>query len=140
FASFGCQIVATDQAEEAALAGGWIDTGQHATSLQALNERFICPPNQFKRLVSFRHVDMNAIPSDLKGFDFTWSSCAFEHLGSIKMGLRFLENQMACLRPGGIAVHTTEFNLSSNTKTIKRGTVVLFRRRDIEKVAARLRG
>jgi hypothetical protein len=82
---------------------------------------------------------MNSIPSDLRGFDFTWSSCSFEHLGSIKKGLQFLENQMACLRPGGIAVHTTEFNLTSNRKTINHGSLVLFRHRDIEKIAARLR-
>src|SRR5690349_1192982 len=52
FASFGCEVVATDQSEEAARAGGWITTRQHAACLEALNERFICPPHQFKRLVS----------------------------------------------------------------------------------------
>ncbi|HEV3163380.1 MAG TPA: hypothetical protein VGZ22_05025, partial [Isosphaeraceae bacterium] len=93
FASHGCEIVATDQPEEKAQAGGWIDTGQHVAELEALNERYICPPEQFRQLVSFRHLDMNAIPSDLTGFDFTWSSCAFEHLGSIEHGLKFIENQ-----------------------------------------------
>ena len=50
-----------------------------------------------------------------------------------------MENQMDCLRPEGVAVHTTEFNVSSNYKTIARGPLVIFRRRDIEKAAARLR-
>src|SRR6516225_3315679 len=46
---------------------------------------------------------------------------------------------MACLKPGGLAVHTTEFNVSSNDRTIDNGPLVIFRRRDIEKAAARLR-
>jgi hypothetical protein len=139
FASFGCDIVATDLQQEAARRTGWVDTQQHAGGLAILNQYAICKPSSFQQLVNFRYVDMNAIPSDLRGFDFTWSSCSFEHLGSIKKGLQFLENQMACLRPGGIAVHTTEFNVSSDRKTISHGDFVLFRRRDIEKIASRLR-
>ena len=43
---------------------------------------------------------MNELPGDLAGFDFTWSSSAFEHLGSLEAGARFVERQMHCLRPG----------------------------------------
>ena len=128
-ASFGCNILATDLSEEKARRTGWIGSQQHAAGLVILNQHRICDPIAFHRLVRFRSVD----------FDFTWSSCSLEHLGSIKKGLQFLENQMACLKPGGVAAHTTEFNVSSNKKTYDRGELVLFRRRDIEKVAARLR-
>lgn len=38
------------------------------------------------------------------------------------------------LRPGGIAVHKTEFNLSSNEHTVETGDTVIYRRRDIELV------
>ena len=48
--------------------------------------------------------------------------------------------QMECLRPGGIAVHTTEYNLSSNVDTIAQGILVLFRKRDIENIIQTLRG
>jgi hypothetical protein len=82
---------------------------------------------------------MNAIPADIKRFDFNWSSCSFEHLGSIGKGLVFLENQLETLRPGGWAVHTTEFNISSNDKTLDSGDTVIFRMRDIEAFAARIR-
>lgn len=61
-----------------------------------------------------------------------WSSCAFEHLGSIELGQSFILNQMRGLRPGGVAVHTTEFNVSSNDETMDVGQTVLFRRRDID--------
>ncbi len=43
------------------------------------------------------------------------------------------------LRPGGVAVHTTEFNLSSNDATIEEGVTVLYRRRDIEDLIGELR-
>lgn len=82
---------------------------------------------------------MNAISPELHGgFDFTWSSCCFEHLGSIEHGLRFVEESIKLLKPGGIAVHTTEFNLSSNDETVSEGGCVIFRRRDIDRLAQRL--
>jgi hypothetical protein len=46
---------------------------------------------------------------------------------------------MACLAPGGWAIHTTEFNLSSNTITIEEGHTVLWRRRDVEELVSELR-
>lgn len=42
-------------------------------------------------------------------FDFCWSSCALEHLGSIEAGFSFIRNSLATLKPGGTAVHTTEY-------------------------------
>jgi SAM-dependent methyltransferase len=139
FANRGCAIVATDLTANAATRLGWAQSNQHASALETLNERRICDPVAFTRLVQFRNVDMNAIPDDLAGFDFTWSSCCFEHLGSIANGARFIEQQMNCLKPGGIAVHTTELNLSSDRETIDNNPViVLFRRTDLMAIARRL--
>ena len=39
---------------------------------------------------AYREVDMRAIPTDLRGFDFAWSSCALEHLGSLGAGMAFV--------------------------------------------------
>jgi hypothetical protein len=50
-----------------------------------------------------------------------------------------LRNQLATLKPGGIAVHTTEFNLSSNDETLETDNCVAFRQRDIDKVVSELR-
>ena len=138
FASLGATVVASDMDPEEAAARGWVDTNQHASGLDALNVRGICADDVFRRNVSFRPIDMNAIPDDLSGFDFVWSSCAFEHLGSIEAGIEFVVNAMQCLRPGGLAVHTTEFNCSSNDATLTDGPTVLFRRRDFEEIADRL--
>jgi SAM-dependent methyltransferase len=135
FASLGCEIVATDLPETDQEAASWRGTGQHADTLAGLSRPELCPEEDFFRRVSFRAVDMNHIPEDLTGFDFCWSACAYEHLGSIAAGLRFVKESIRCLRPGGIAVHTSELNLTSNTSTVDNESTVLFRRKDMERLA-----
>jgi hypothetical protein len=140
FAALGCEIVATDLAADDQRTQQWAQTAQWARNLQSLNERGLCEPEAFRQRVQFRPVDMNYIPGDLRDFDFTWSSCSFEHCGSIQLGQQFLRNQLQCLRPGGIAVHTTEFNLTSNSTTLTEGVTVIFRHCDIDQMVAELRG
>jgi FkbM family methyltransferase len=137
-AAQGCEIVATDLDQETAAGHGWIETGQHARQLDDLNERGICPPERFRERVVFRAQDMNAISDDLTDFDFVWSSCSFEHLGSIERGLAFVLRAMRCLKPGGLAVHTTEFNLSSNGPTLETEDLSVYRRQDIERLVRAL--
>ncbi len=139
FASLGCTVLATDMPADRAREIGWTSDGQFATDRDCLNKYGLCDPADFQERVSLRTVDMNAIPRDLGGFDFTWSSCAFEHLGSIDAGLRFVARQMRCLVPGGVSVHTTELNLSSNDETVDEAGTVLYRERDLRRLARRLR-
>jgi SAM-dependent methyltransferase len=140
FASRGCAIVATDMDPEGARAAGWAGpTQEHAAALDDLNKAGVCEPGDFRRLVSFRVADMNDIRPDLRGFDFCWSSCAMEHLGSIGHGLRFIDRMLDCLKPGGVAVHTTEFNLLSDGHTVDDAPTVLFRRRDVLEMQRRAR-
>lgn len=139
-AAHGCQITATDLESNEAENLGWVAAGQFSDlGLEQLNRFQICPPEEFSKRVAYRSVDMNAIPSDLVDYDFCWSSCAFEHLGSIEKGLDFVVNAMKTLKPGGIAVHTTEFNLSSDDQTIdNQFEFVLFRKKDILDLSRRL--
>lgn len=139
FAAQGCTIVATDLAAGDSRAAGWAQSGEWASTVDILNRRGLCDPALFRERVTFRPVDMNHIPADLTGFNFTWSSCSFEHCGSIELGMQFVLRQMDCLMPGGVAVHTTEFNLTSNTSTVAKGRTVLFRQADIEDLVRRLR-
>lgn len=134
----GCEIVATDLPAEDARAAGWAATNQHVSAIESLFHKDICSLDILREKCSFRPVDMNAIPNDLKDYDFTWSSCAFEHLGSIENGLRFVEESVKCLKIGGIAVHTTELNLTSNGKTVDNESTVLFRKKDFEELAQKL--
>ncbi|MBB6204275.1 SAM-dependent methyltransferase [Paraburkholderia fungorum] len=129
----GSIVTATDLSTVEAADKGWVMTNQHASALESLNKYGVCPAGQFAERVSFEFADMNAIPEKFTGaFDFVWSCCAFEHLGSIRHGLDFVKNSARCLRPGGVAVHTTEFNLSSNDQTFEDPGCVIFRKQDVE--------
>ncbi len=139
FASLGVTIVATDQAQETAVAGGWTISNQHSSSLDQLRQKGISSAEDFSRRVSFRPVDMNAIDADLRDFDFCWSSCCYEHLGSIEHGLAFIHESMRTLKPGGISVHTTELNLSSDDVTFESPHLSLFRKQDFRRLATELR-
>ncbi len=140
FAGRGCSIVATDLAHDAEGARVWSNTGQHAGGLAGLSRPELCDPDAFEKLVTWRPVDMRALPDDLSGFDFCWSACSLEHLGTLEAGLAFVEGSMQTLRPGGLAVHTTEYNLDSDTDTVAAGNTVLYRRADLEALVRRLEG
>ena len=94
----------------------------------------------FARRVTFRPVDMRSLGGIKKEqFDFLWSSCAFEHLGSLEAGADFVVQAMDLLKCGGIAVHTTEYNVSSDDDTLAVGPDVIYRKHDLEDLARRLR-
>jgi hypothetical protein len=137
FASLGCNITASDLAKEKS-SQAWTATKQHSAKLEDLMTGYFSSEEDFYKRVSFMPVDMNNIPHDLKDYDFLWSSCALEHVGNMKLAEEFIYNAMKCLKPGGIAVHTTEFNLSSNSSTILSGSSVVFRKKDFERIAANL--
>lgn len=136
-AARGVEVTATDLSPEAARAHFWADTDQHASGLDLLNERALCPPRAFAERVRFEHADMRAVPAHLAGYDFVWSACAFEHLGSLGAGIDFVIASLATLRPGGVAVHTTEYNLANGWRTRDHGATVVYRRRDLERLFER---
>ncbi len=139
FASRGVSVLASDLDIEDAKRLGWVSTNQHSDDQSDLNQLGLCEPNEFNRLVTFKNIDMNKIPVDIGCFDFCWSSCAFEHLGSIRRGLDFVLNSARLLKSGGMAVHTTEFNVSSNDRTLDNNeSFVIFRRQDIELLVSEL--
>ena len=139
-AARGVAVLATDLDAQAPDAKVWQDTGQHAGRRDPLFHPDLVDRAGFDARVAYRSVDMNRIPHDLHGrFDACWSSCAMEHLGSIEHGLRFVENAMRCLKPGGTAVHTMEFNLhAAQSGSLRRGTTVLFEQADVLGLAQRL--
>jgi len=134
FSSMGNDILATDLDLEKATHAGWTASNQRTKTLEGLNERQICPDELFKQKVTFQDVDMNAIPDNIREYDFCWSACCFEHLGSIELGKQFVLNSINTLKPGGWAIHTTELNLTSNTHTIDNSCTVLFRKKDLEDI------
>ncbi|HFC12669.1 MAG TPA: class I SAM-dependent methyltransferase, partial [Anaerolineae bacterium] len=139
FASMGCDILASDLDTEEAKQKGWVDTSQHASSLELLNKRKLCPPDLFRERVDFRFIDMRELPNNLGMYDFIWSSCSLEHLGTLELGEKFIYDSLKYLKPDGVAVHTTEYNVQSNSKTISEGASVIYRKRDFKRMAKKLR-
>ncbi len=108
FAALGADILATDLGDATASAG-WSATSQHAAGPEALFWPGLIDRAAFDARVRFMPQDMRALDmAALGAFDFLWSSCSFEHLGGLDAGLRFVLESTALLRPGGVAVHTTE--------------------------------
>lgn len=139
-AKLGTQVTATDAPEEIGVGQGWYSGREYAGDAQQLTYAGIIDKEQFLQNVRYFQVDMNAIDPDLIGFDFCWSSCALEHLGTLQKGLDFILHTVEnCLKPGGIACHTTEYNLSSDSQTVEAGSTVIYRRRDIEALIHELR-
>lgn len=138
-ANYGCDILATDILPEEGIAKGWDNSNQLCFGLNSLYKCDICDRDTFFKRVEYMAVDMNAIPTELRNFDFNWSSCSFEHLGSIEKGSAFLRNQLSTLRSGGWAVHTTEYNISSNDHTQDHNDTVIYRKRDVDRVVEELR-
>jgi SAM-dependent methyltransferase len=137
-ASYDIHITITDLTFEQAEKKGWVTSSQHASSLQKIKREYLCSSNLLDKNLSLEYVNMNDIPERLFGqFDFCWSACALEHLGSLENGLEFIENSLNVLKPGGIAVHTTEFNLTG-TPTIDDWPTVLFTEDDMNKLAENL--
>ena len=139
FANRGMQVTITDLEPSAQESQGWASTGQHASSLERCFMPSLCSRETFMAACDLRFVDMNAIPDDLRDYDFCWSICALEHLGTIEKGLTFIERSLDTVKPGGIAVHTTEFNFFDNERTIDNWGCVFFQRQHFLALAERLR-
>jgi 2-polyprenyl-3-methyl-5-hydroxy-6-metoxy-1,4-benzoquinol methylase len=134
--ALGVGVTVTDLPTEAA--GRWAQTNQHSDNLDRTFRPHMVSREEFVRLADFAYADMNDIPETLRGYDFCWSICALEHLGSIKLGLDFIENALDTINPGGVAVHTTEYNCLNDLETMDNWPTVLFQRRHFQEIHDRL--
>lgn len=123
YASTGCSIVATDLSSEAWKTLDW------ATSL---NSRGHCPAAEFEQRVTTRPLDMNSLDRDLTGFDFAWSACSLDHLGTLWHSERFILNSLNCVRPGGWCVHTAEYSL--DPRAPREGGTVYFTQSSLQRL------
>ncbi len=138
FARGGAEVVATDQPVSQGRA--WDSNGQLMHGLANLSHPQIIGDDELARRVTTRPVDMNELPPDLGRFDFMWSSCVIEHLGSPAHGLAFIRNAAALLNPGGVGVHTTELELVPRETTMDYGHCAVYRTDDLLELEQELRG
>ena len=138
-ASRNVAVTVTDLPPEHGAKIGWQNTNQYTATLEHAYHAALVDRDRFAKYVSLEYVDMNAIPATLHDYDFCWSVCALEHVGSIKQGLAFIESSLNTLRPGGLAIHTTEYNYANDDVTIDKWGTVLFQRQHFNALADRLR-
>ena len=136
--SLGQTVMITDLPADDQRVAGWSRHTEYAHSLRQAHHPHLVDWDVFSRSVEHRAIDMNALPNDLGQYDFCWSICALEHLGSIAKGAAFIENAMAILKPGGVAIHTLEFNVNPEGPTIDNWGTVLFQQKHIERLRDRL--
>lgn len=135
-ASRGVDVLATDQTISSG--SQWAASGELMSGLDGLARDHLIDRSALSERVRTRHVDMNDVPDDLGEFDIAWSSCVIEHLGSPARGLDFVLESLALLRPGGVAVHTTELELTRKAETADYGNCAVYRLEDLQDFAARV--
>ena len=135
-ASRGVDILATDLAPEAA--GHWAESNEHAQGVASLSNPKIVDDATLAERVRFAAADMNDPVDGLGRFDLVWSSCAIEHLGSPEAGFDFVLRAAELLQPGGVAVHTTELELTARSDTADYGHCAVYRPSDFEQLALQL--
>jgi len=90
------------------------------------------------RITALKATEAGAFPADLRDFDFCWSVSHLQHAGSLARGIELAEKSADTLKPGGVLVHTTEFNFTTDDQTIDNWSTVLYQRRHFEEMAKRL--
>jgi 2-polyprenyl-3-methyl-5-hydroxy-6-metoxy-1,4-benzoquinol methylase len=139
-AKFGLSVLATDLDASAEESAAWAATGQHLSQLSALSRPDVVSDAVLEERVRMRAVDMNHLPNDLGEFDLVWSACALEHLGSPKAGIDFVLRTLDLLKPGGVAVHTTELELTPREVTADYGHLAVYRVDDLNELRSEVRG
>jgi len=141
FAAHGASVLATDKAAGTSNPG-WAATGQHASSVADLPRLSYVSPEEMAAAVSFCAIDMADLPSSLLHGerDMIWSCGSSEHIGGVETSLAFFARAMAALRPGGVAVHTTEYEYSHapGLPVLDTPDLVLFRDEHLSDLADRL--
>jgi len=93
----------------------------------------------FELLVHFAEADLRDPELDLGGpYDLCWSCAMAQHMGTLDRVTGLVEGSMNLLKPGGVAVHTMDFNVGSDSVTVEEPNFSIPRRRDIEALVTRL--
>jgi FkbM family methyltransferase len=83
-------------------------------------------------------VATDRIPDAAGSFDVVWSSSVVAHMGSPERGLEFVLESCALLKPGGVAIHMTELELTEQPETRDYGHCAVHRIEDLAALEPRL--
>lgn len=125
-----CSHVTATDAPPAIAKSCWKDSKQYLTGIewyQSFRDIFGGTVDR----ISVEYHDMNSINLSIPKQDFIWSASSLEHLGTLDASFKFILDSSQLLSSNGIAVHCTEYNMSSDVNTRTEGDSVYFRARDI---------
>ncbi|MDR6116757.1 MULTISPECIES: hypothetical protein [unclassified Sphingomonas] len=130
FAGRGCAILSASLHHED------LPDGDPGLALELLEADDLCSPHRFYEVVHLTLFDRLTIPPSLTGFDFLWSTDAYDVPEAQERLPQMLRNSMRCLRPGGLAIHMLRYrpNASATGDTASAG----FSRPEIERMALSL--
>jgi hypothetical protein len=100
-----------------------------------LAQRAPCDPVVFDRNVTVRVDSWRRLPDELVNFDFAWSAGATEQLYSVAAATQFVHDVMACLRPGGLAVHVLGYDLVPASRSVPTTERLVLHQGDVERIA-----
>lgn len=103
-----------------------------AAFLDGLRRPHLGDARRFEQNVTAQSALLTPLPPEFVNFDFLWSTDAIGQLGSVRAGLAFIEDAMACLRPRGLAVHSFPYDL---TQREPGGDDSVAQRRHVERIA-----
>lgn len=133
-AGLGVNVLASDYVDNKTV--NWGISNQLSRKKEDLYYDILLDKDTFDKNVTFENIDMrqiNHLPQNT--YDFVWSICSLEHVGSIDESIKFINNATNLLKPGGIAIHTTEFCIYKYSDVdLTRGGTVFFQYNDLSKI------
>jgi hypothetical protein len=105
------------------------------TPLAGLERPGICDPHAFFERVTTRRADLAPLQHNLRNFDFLWSTNFCERFMSANSAVGFIQDTIAYLRPGGVAVHVLPFDVASIRRAVALPNMMVAQRNQIERLA-----
>jgi hypothetical protein len=99
----------------------------------------LCDDATFDRNVFHRPLNRADLPDDLTGFDLLWSQRSPNDLSTVTDTVDFIHRSLACLKPGGMAVHMVSYDPLPGAEADAAGNPIL-RRGDLDRLALGLIG
>lgn len=132
-AGLGANMLFTDVAVNKTIEEHWLKTGQHCGGDLSKMEVSASTAGDWAERSEFQYYNMlDPIPKEWIGaFDFCYSMNSVDHIGSICQAQEFIIRSMKVLRPGGVAVYTSELALDGPEDAMCFGYTSFFRMRDI---------
>lgn len=125
-ASLGIDVVATDLADE--------------TERDRMFNPMLVESDVFDQRVEISNLDLRRLDDPtLRGFDFCWSSGVLNNFHAMDEAADAVIGAMDTLRPGGLAVHTTDFAFADDMPFSPKGGLA-FPKRFFESLADQLNG